>query len=679
MADKIETIQILFQKRNARSRGSLSSAQYNDNMNELSHDLVSFVEQWNNRLVPLTGSLPNRSGSDLLDAFADGLDGKTIYVNDESTALNDSRYFDSDTNRPSSIYEKFDDLYDSIEALEADLEGQISAFAVNALQVPIADEGSLYTSQNVEQALAEAMTAINSLTVGTFDPSSISVHMRPASDNTYTLGTSARRWADLFLGPDSLYIKSIAGDTVFSVDKTYTIGINTETGVSTGQLEIKEGGNTLIRLSSTGVSFPMGITSSLNDLTDVTTAGLVNRYALVYNSTGTQWEPQAIPRLISDLEDSNISSPNNGDLMVFNGVDWENSVYTLGDLFGTTIASTQTGHLLKYTGAAWENTFAALAELSDVSVVGASVDDALIYNGASWSPVAIPRALTDLSDATILTPVDGNFLWYDSGQWVNTNPVMSHLTDVDLTGLSVNEGLVWEGTEFVPRFLPSGLDDLFDVDVSSPSNGQVLKYNSGTWEPTDDEEGITGSAAINQVSFWLGTDSVSGDSDFVWDISTSKLGIHSATPNERLTLNGILSLGAQSTPSLTAGYTKLWLDNTTSGIHLLTSLGSESAVAQVSLTADVDSGDLVFFDDDGLITTSSGLNWDEANQSLVIGSDSSDPDIGLEITKEAGPILLPRMTQAEIDALAGVEGIMVYNLTSGIFQGYSSTGWVAFH
>ena len=46
----------------------------------------------------------------------------------------------------------------------------------------------------------------------------------------------------------------------------------------------------------------------------------------------------------------------------------------------------------------------------------------------------------------------------------------------------------------------------------------------------------------------------------------------------------------------------------------------------------------------------------------------------LQNTSE-GVFLIRGITETERDALSLTEGIVIYNTTSGIFQGYSASGW----
>jgi hypothetical protein len=162
MSLKPETVYIRFQRRNAPMRGPLSSRKYNANLTEVGNDLSTLATQWNNSIVGLLDALPEDLGNDTLNAFTNGLDGRTLLVNHEATAVLDSAYYNTTQVRPNSVRDQFEKLSTALSELEEHLEGQITS-SVPASQVPITDSGALYTATNVETALAEAMNLINTI------------------------------------------------------------------------------------------------------------------------------------------------------------------------------------------------------------------------------------------------------------------------------------------------------------------------------------------------------------------------------------------------------------------------------------------------------------------------------------------------------------------------------------
>jgi len=94
------------------------------------------------------------------------------------------------------------------------------------------------------------------------------------------------------------------------------------------------------------------------------------------------------------------------------------------------------------------------------------------HDGTSWKVIS-GLAIDELLDVQITTPANGDALIYDSGSNNFENvPLAAVATSGDYNDLSN-----------LPT-IPTNLDDLADVNAPTPSNGQVLSYNStsGDWE-----------------------------------------------------------------------------------------------------------------------------------------------------------------------------------------------------
>lgn len=126
-------------KRNQRFRGPSSSEQQNDFQAEVIRDLTSIQQEWNNKLVPLTAKLPDGSVDSTVNAFTNGLDGQTLFVNaDATSSLSASRYYNTTKDRPNTLFEQFVNLFtyvdDQITALESAIEAGASSGALTASQ-----------------------------------------------------------------------------------------------------------------------------------------------------------------------------------------------------------------------------------------------------------------------------------------------------------------------------------------------------------------------------------------------------------------------------------------------------------------------------------------------------------------------------------------------------------------
>jgi len=75
----------------------------------------------------------------------------------------------------------------------------------------------------------------------------------------------------------------------------------------------------------------------------------------------------------------------------------------------------------------------------------------------------------------------------------------------------------------------------------------------------------------------------------------------------------------------------------------------------------------------------SGIDITYEQGRVGIGTPTTVSGVALEVNEQHGGLLLPRMTEAERDLLPNIEGMMIYNTSSGIFQGYSASGWKNLH
>jgi len=75
------------------------------------------------------------------------------------------------------------------------------------------------------------------------------------------------------------------------------------------------------------------------------------------------------------------------------------------------------------------------------------------------------------------------------------------------------------------------------IVLTSPSNGQVLKFNGTSWV-NDSDAGITGSGAAGQVAYFTGATTQAGSNNLFWDTTNLRLGVGLNNPSERLHVNG---------------------------------------------------------------------------------------------------------------------------------------------
>jgi hypothetical protein len=73
-----------------------------------------------------------------------------------------------------------------------------------------------------------------------------------------------------------------------------------------------------------------------------------------------------------------------------------------------------------------------------------------------------------------------------------------------------------------------------------------------------------------------------------------------------------------------------------------------------------------------------GANWVNTsnlyNNGTSIGIGTTNPQGALDVSSTTGAFIVPRMTTTQRDVFTPVEGMIIYNTTTGTFQGYQSNG-----
>jgi hypothetical protein len=140
----------------------------------------------------------------------------------------------------------------------------------------------------------------------------------------------------------------------------------------------------------------------------------------------------------------------------------------------------------------------ALAHDSDVVLASPSNDQALVYETSSskWKNKTIAvgslsgaSALASDTDVTVTSPTNNQVLTYEtsSSKWKNKTANLGFLSDVDVSGsLSDGDVFTWDGVANkwkpeAPTVGGGGSSTLAgdtDVNISSPANGQFLRYQT---------------------------------------------------------------------------------------------------------------------------------------------------------------------------------------------------------
>ena len=122
-SNKISNFNFTLIKRVQPKNGPSSSNAWNDSMDELLVDLSNIASQWNNQVKTVLNTLPDGSLSTAIDAFANGLDGTSMWANaSASSDLVNTWLYDSVNSRHLTVQE-------ALVYLKAYIDQKIAALA----------------------------------------------------------------------------------------------------------------------------------------------------------------------------------------------------------------------------------------------------------------------------------------------------------------------------------------------------------------------------------------------------------------------------------------------------------------------------------------------------------------------------------------------------------------------
>jgi hypothetical protein len=124
--------------------------------------------------------------------------------------------------------------------------------------------------------------------------------------------------------------------------------------------------------------------------------------------------------------------------------------------------------------------------------------------------------LSEIHDVSAQTPANNDGIFYNSTTGLWESKSISTVYTPPVTSVFGRTGAV------VAAEGDYNLTQLGDVTISSPTNGQVLKYNGTAWVNGTDS-GITGSGTANQLAYFDSTSSITSSSNFTINNSTGYL------------------------------------------------------------------------------------------------------------------------------------------------------------
>ncbi len=445
MSERTKRFAFSFMKRNAPRRGPTSSDAWNDSFDEVANDLASVQAEWNNNLLPVFEGLPDGTVDVNVDAWANGIDGNNLFV--DSTLTNSSAvltYFDVGLNRPVTIKEAIDDVYDRIVAEVATLTTSISAASsgltaaqktaigdnifnslststsssldgksennrLNTLQLAKDLYGSTYNLGNdgvadLTNSVADMVDALLTLHNGNWSDDVTLSHTGISLSLAQTDIAQSSVYNDSYAGSPSstqddlnqvrATIKAIAGTTAWTtaLPELYSSGPNSLKDL----LDSTNGSGTKTSANPWGYQYDNidGLVTRLNAVRDFCGMGSLTDGSPLYSGQNFISNGQPLEFAVSQLDQ---------DLFVVSGI-CQNATQLQGYDIATT-APTVSGQVQTWNVAQsaykpqmpFTNEFLGKPLISEHPTLSGQ---SMAWNGSGWKPISVPCRVRDVSNTT---------------------------------------------------------------------------------------------------------------------------------------------------------------------------------------------------------------------------------------------------------------------------------------
>lgn len=339
--------------------------------------------------------------------------------------------------------------------------------------------------------------------------------------------------------------------------------------------------------------------------------------------------------------------------------------------------------------------------LSDVTITGTPTNGQVLKwdSGTSqWVNGAPPASTLDgLSDVVITgSPASGQVVRFDGTNWVNGNAALNDLSDVVISG-TMSDGLVLRhnGTEWVASdaLTVESIEDIVaglitrgvhtGIGFSYDDSLNRLNAAVGFTKLLDDPAPLLGGTLGLNSNNITGTGNISINGDI-----TVNGTFNGASPNAtdvRLRLNSNLNLeGKLLAPTgtvETTAFFNVFVSNSGANLKVLDDAPLYATVIKPhNGVGFVDSAALVFTADG---STTNGAATAPTKFSVYLGDGvndiiSSPAQLNFDKTGTLSvPVIQTGVYTGSPDTRpAGVKGMIIFNDTTGRFQGYNGTAWV---
>ena len=371
-------------------------------------------------------------------------------------------------------------------------------------------------------------------------------HLRPDTTNSYTLGLTSKRWSNVYsvssnvsgtatvgtltdgtlsiTGGDITSVDDITGDTnsVFKSGSAVVNNIKDFDGSHTilDTTSDHDGNANAGSLTGTVSSIANHTTQNLTEhssnlyytnsradarialknidyLANVTNSSLADDDVLLYNDTTDQWENTSMQERVEDIAGAMFTGNTETGLSVtYNDSTGKTNLVVSDSDFTLTGGVTGTATQTAKGDVTISTTLQAisLSTLTDATVSSATTDNILVHDGTDFKNIDMVEKVQDITGAMFTSSNVETGLSVTYQDDTGDIDVVVDDSDFELTGkvtgtatqTAKGDVTIATSVNLALSDLPGiALNNLSNVSVASPGQGQVLGYDSGNWVPVD--------------------------------------------------------------------------------------------------------------------------------------------------------------------------------------------------
>lgn len=335
------------------------------------------------------------------------------------------------------------------------------------------------------------------------------------------------------------------GHTVTFETSAQTETFDVKDGISVSNVTINSAKHLIITLSN-GSTIDAGkieTVTELSELTDVELANLADKEVLTYDATSGKWVNKELDIAVNivDLKDVDTTNLVDGSILKYNSTTgkFTSVLEALNDISDVTVTTPQNKQVLKYNGSHWVNSDNKVVDLADVQIINPVAGQILVYDPVAkkWvndSPSSTTTKLDDLADVDItqLTLEDKQILVYDAENqvWVNADNTMTvesldAIQDVDIQNIQDGQIIVWDNNlqKWVNANVATKLRDLTDVSLGTLADLDLIRYSltRQRWENYSADNVVTENS-VNVVTSGAVFTAIKNTVDKIGDLTTLK-------------------------------------------------------------------------------------------------------------------------------------------------------------